>query len=301
MVDLRGSKKHAEEAEQDHRLAVQNLLAAYAPVEKRAERYARQQLRAHREVVEPMVSWLTEHGSDFPQTQLGRVEPGNPRVTRMHSPEAGLDLGELAAGGIAAVTAAAGVPAAALGMATLFGTASTGASIGSLGGIAATNAAYAWLGGGAIAAGGGGIAGGQMLINLAVPGVGVAVAGLSVLVVGERAKTKADKYCARVRESILEMQARERFAPTVVAQIEQVSRILAEVSRLARQAQRELFALPSLDVQRDADLVQRAVMLTVAMATILATPILNSDGMGFHEALADALTDATRACNEGGL
>ena len=47
-------------------------------------------------------------------------------------------------------------PTAAMGVATTFGVASTGTAISSLSGAAATNAALAWLGGGAIAAGGGG-------------------------------------------------------------------------------------------------------------------------------------------------
>ena len=66
-------------------------------------------------------------------------------------------------GGIAVAGAAAGAgvvafaPTAAMAIATTFGTASTGTAISALSGAAATNAALAWLGGGALAAGGGGI------------------------------------------------------------------------------------------------------------------------------------------------
>lgn len=86
-----------------------------------------------------------------------------------------------AGSGIAAGTAVASMaPTAAIWVATTFGTASTGTAISALSGAAATNAALAWLGGGALAAGGGGMAAGQALLALAGP-VGWGIAGASVL------------------------------------------------------------------------------------------------------------------------
>ena len=76
-------------------------------------------------------------------------------------------------------SAAALGPAAAVAVATTFGTASTGATISALSGAAATNAAVAWLGGGAIAAGGGGMAAGNALLALAGP-VGWTIGGLAL-------------------------------------------------------------------------------------------------------------------------
>ncbi len=91
----------------------------------------------------------------------------------------------LAAAGGAGVMAGAGVacfgPAAAMAIATTFGTASTGTAIASLSGAAAVNAALAWLGGGALTVGGGGMVAGNALLALAGPigwGIGgVALAG----------------------------------------------------------------------------------------------------------------------------
>jgi hypothetical protein len=72
-------------------------------------------------------------------------------------------------------------PAAAMAIATTFGTASTGTAIASLSGAAAVNAALAWLGGGALTVGGGGMVAGNALLALAGPigwGIGgVALAG----------------------------------------------------------------------------------------------------------------------------
>ena len=82
----------------------------------------------------------------------------------------------VAAGGAVAAMA----PSAALWVATTFGTASTGTAISALSGAAATNAALAWLGGGALAAGGGGMAAGNALLALAGP-IGWGIAGTSIL------------------------------------------------------------------------------------------------------------------------
>lgn len=80
------------------------------------------------------------------------------------------------AGIMAGMGVAAFMPTVAMGVATTFGTASTGTAIASLSGAAATNAALAWLGGGALAAGGGGMAAGNAFLAMAGPigwGIGV--------------------------------------------------------------------------------------------------------------------------------
>ncbi|MBD5253800.1 MAG: hypothetical protein HDS51_06220 [Barnesiella sp.] len=92
-----------------------------------------------------------------------------------------IKAGGAAAGGVAAGGAVAALgPTAAMAIATTFGTASTGTMIASLSGAAATNAALAWLGGGALAAGGGGMAAGNAFLALAGP-VGWGIAGIFVV------------------------------------------------------------------------------------------------------------------------
>lgn len=86
-----------------------------------------------------------------------------------------------AGAGFTAGAAVAGMaPTAAMWVATTFGTASTGTAISTLSGAAATKAALAWLGGGALAAGGGGTAAGNALLALAGP-IGWTVAGATLL------------------------------------------------------------------------------------------------------------------------
>ena len=84
------------------------------------------------------------------------------------------------AGGASGAAIACVTPAAAMWVATTFGTASTGAAISTLSGAAATNAALAWLGGGTVAMGGAGVAGGQALLAMAGP-IGAGVAAFSIL------------------------------------------------------------------------------------------------------------------------
>lgn len=84
------------------------------------------------------------------------------------------------AGLAAGVAVASLAPSAALWAATTFGTASTGTAISALTGAAASKAAIAWLGGGALAAGGGGMAAGNALLALAGP-IGWGISGATLL------------------------------------------------------------------------------------------------------------------------
>ncbi len=70
--------------------------------------------------------------------------------------------------------------AATISLIMTFGTASTGTPISTLGGIAATNAVSAWLGGGSIAAGGGGMALGGIII---VSGTVIIIAATTVAII----------------------------------------------------------------------------------------------------------------------
>ena len=91
-----------------------------------------------------------------------------------------------AAGGFAA----AGTVSAA---AASFGMSSTGVAIATLKGGAAINATLAYLGGGSIAAGGGGMALGQIVLNSALPGVGLLIGGIIFNVSASSLSKKVDE------------------------------------------------------------------------------------------------------------
>lgn len=79
--------------------------------------------------------------------------------------------------GVAGSISGAAATAGFFGIASAFGTASSGTAIGSLSGAAFTNASLAWLGGGSVAAGGGGMAVGSAILT---GGVTVLIIGVAV-------------------------------------------------------------------------------------------------------------------------
>lgn len=300
-TDIWSSRKRVKAAQHDLSAAQESLMRAYVPVQQRADAYAQQQAHVYRTVVEPFVAWLEQHEAAFPHIALGMVSADAPPFGDGAGSARLVELRDLAAKSITAVSAAAGVPTAAMGFAAMFGTASTGASISGLSGVAATNASLAWLGGGSLATGGGGMAAGQLLIVSTTGAVGVLALGLGALVVGEKAKTQAAGFCAQVAEAIARLEAQRRFARRIVARIDEVSRVLAQVSGLAAAVQHQVFQAVERGEAVDDAVLRLAVRLTLATARILATPIVAADGLSFHVDLGPALSDAQQAVDEGDL
>lgn len=103
-------------------------------------------------------------------------------------------------------------------LATTFGTASTGAAISSLSGVAATNAVLAWIGGGTIAAGGGGMALGSTILGLMGP-VGWGIAGLSIVGGGWSLRNKNDKIIAEYQKATKEYHHHETLLSSKIAEV----------------------------------------------------------------------------------
>lgn len=118
---------------------------------------------------------------------------------------AGVLLGGLggAAAGTAGGFAAAGATTSAV---MALGSASTGAAISSLSGVAATNATLAALGGGALTAGGGGMALGSAVLGGATLGVGLLVGGIIFNVTGGKLSDKADEAYRQMKKAEAEME-----------------------------------------------------------------------------------------------
>ena len=131
--------------------------------------------------------------------------------------------------GVAVVTLG---PTAAMGVATTFGVASTGTAISALRGAAATNAAWAWLGGGALAAGGGGMAAGSAFLALAGP-AGWAIAGISIAASGLMFfKTKNDKERLENIYTLISERDVKSYQLAIVELGERITRIIDETSKL---------------------------------------------------------------------
>lgn len=142
------------------------------------------------------------------------------------------NAGKGAAGvGVGIAVAALG-PTAAMGIATTFGVASTGTAISALSGAAATNAALAWLGGGALAAGGGGMAAGNAFLALAGP-VGWAIAGVALLGSGLLFwKAKSDKERLEDVFTLIANRDVKSYELAIVELNERISRIKDETPKL---------------------------------------------------------------------
>lgn len=160
---------------------------AYSLVAKAGEDLLAQRQESVRviEDVEQLVNSIARHPKSF-ETEIREIavqkEQFNTTIEYGLEQRKALEASAKSAGaGVAAGAAVASMaPTAAMWVATTFGTASTGTAISALSGAAATNAALAWLGGGALAAGGGGVAAGHALLALAGP-IGWGLAGTSLV------------------------------------------------------------------------------------------------------------------------
>jgi len=142
------------------------------------------------------------------------------------------NAGKGAAGIGAGVAVAALGPTAAMGIATTFGVASTGTAISALSGAAATNAALAWLGGGALAAGGGGMAAGNAFLALTGP-VGWAIAGVAIVGSGLLLwKGKSDQNRLEDIFTLISKRDVKSYELVIVEINERISRIIDESQKL---------------------------------------------------------------------
>lgn len=124
-------------------------------------------------------------------------------------------------------------PTAAMGIATTFGTASTGTAIASLVGVAQTNAALAWLGGGALAAGGAGMVGGQALLAMAGP-IGWAIGGAALIGGGLLANSKNKKIAEKAESQTVEIKKEteiiKEIKTKIIAEIKAIDPLNSGVS-----------------------------------------------------------------------
>ncbi|MEW2288839.1 hypothetical protein [Streptomyces sp. NPDC047841] len=128
-----------------------------------------------------------------------------PTAIRVEAMSAGIAnaIRGAAAGGATGAAVGGAAAYGAFTAAALLGTASTGAAISTLSGVAATNATLALLGGGTLAAGGAGMAGGVLLLTgmVAAPAAALAAAGFYVL---RQRRTKREEERLRTEVEVAE-------------------------------------------------------------------------------------------------
>lgn len=167
----------------------------------------------------------------------------------------------------------------------LLATAGTGTAISSLGGVAATNATLAWLGGGTLAAGGYGMAGGMMVLGGIVAGPALAIFGHLVGNKGEAALNDAlgNLEKARTLSKEAELMANKLHA------IEEVSGLANQAfSKVSSYLRRSVGSLKAaIDIhgedfgsytQETKEVVFSTVKFAQLLKAMIDTPILDQNG-----------------------
>lgn len=146
-----------------------------------------------------------------------------------------LEKGIMGAGLLAGAGIASFGPSVAMGIATTFGTASTGTAIAALSGIAQTNAALAWLGGGALVAGGSGMVGGEALLALAGP-LGWAIGGAALVGGGFLASSKNRKIAEKAETQMNEVKNEMNKLNKMIVQILDEKWVIGDLSKQVHEA-----------------------------------------------------------------
>jgi len=167
----------------------------------------------------------------------------------------------------------------------LLATASTGTAISSLGGVAATNATLAWLGGGSLAAGGYGMAGGMIVL-------GGIVAGPALAIFGHVLGNKGEEALNNARGNLEQAQTIREQAELMAGKLKAIEEVAAlanttfsKVSSLLRRASSELKKIlegQGADFSSYTDeskaVVFRSVKFAQLLKAMIDTPILDQDG-----------------------
>ncbi len=167
----------------------------------------------------------------------------------------------------------------------LLATAGTGTAITSLGGVAATNATLAWLGGGTLAAGGGGMALGTMVLGGIVAGPALAIFGHIMGNKGEEALNNARSNMEQART----IRDEAALAVSKLQAIEQVTSLAnSTFSNISSRLRRGVSALKDvIDTYGEdyrafdpesREAVCRSVKFAQLIKAMIDTPILDTDG-----------------------
>jgi hypothetical protein len=180
------------------------------------------------------------------------------------------------------------------GAATAFGaysgtmmlaSAGTGTAISSLGGVAATNATLAWLGGGTLAAGGGGMAMGAMVL-------GGLVAGPALAIFGTVMGNKAESALYDARSNLTQAKAYAEEVNLTVQKLDSIKKIVhlasTVFSKMSGNLRRSNSELKNLIESKGVDFksyddngkttVFKAVKSVQLLKAMIDTSIISQDG-----------------------
>lgn len=207
-----------------------------------------------------------------------------------------ITAGQIAMSATKGVSAGVGTALGTWALVSTFGSASTGAAIAGLSGVAATNATLAWLGGGAVAAGGGGIAVGSTVLGgiIAIPAIAIFgvfshISANKKIINIEKEMHKIVKYMDQMEANLLKMilledrsdelmssikKARETFEHELKKTLRELNRIII-ISKLIRWTRKIIFRG---NYYSESDLKKIAYIGGIAsdFAVLIDTPIFEN-------------------------
>lgn len=193
---------------------------------------------------------------------------------------------EIVARGATAIGSGALAGIASYGGATMFASASTGASISLLKGVAATNATLAWFGGGSLAAGGAGMAGGMAVLGGIVAAPVLAVGGVVLAAGARKGLATAHVSHAEATTRATEFDSATARVNSIHAAVRQFQKLLVGLDKRFGRVLDELagvMAESGLDYskysERDRRVVHVALLFAQGIKLILETPILTEEGV----------------------
>lgn len=278
--NMNEAKEIGERAEKRHSNAVSELKADWEVTNKLAEEYGQLQLDVMMNTIGRFIDFIERNIGKAKQSEKDFLE-GLDGISIQQIKEyktAAMEAEQFFKGGAKAIGAAAAGYGGAMSLATSVGVASTGTLIGGLSGAAAWNATLAWLGGGSLAAGGGGMALGSLVLGGITVGPAVLIGGFVLAGEGEKALTKAREYNAEVNIAIAKIDAAKDFMQQVRRRITELKGVFECLNECTILGLQELESLASFDKNRDAKKFQQVALSVKALAEIMKTPVLDSEG-----------------------
>ena len=252
-------------------------LESVAETNQMLQRLGRAQDRALHEVIYRMRDFLERHARQVRAHEhliLDGVDGSNVRVAGMAKLDP--DVAGWVLGVVGSVAAGAATPIVLEASVKRLATASTGTAISTLSGAAVENATKAWFGGGSVAVGGGGMALGAVVLNGALAGSALLMAGLTVKNRGTKARTEAEQHKTEIAIAMAQLDARDQLLRGVQRRTREVHDVL---DRLITEAVEALDALEAEPLNMDihAERLQGALILVKTVRDVATAPIADED------------------------
>lgn len=279
VTNMNEANEIGKRAQERYERTLKKLKADWEATNKAAEVYGQMQLYVKQRTIGRFVDFIKRNISQrADQDDLKFLLGIGISVQLIEEYKAAtIEVEKVFTGGSSSAIAGVAAGQGAVGLVGLFGTASTGTAISGLSGAAAWNATLAWLGGGSLAAGGGGMALGTAVLGGITVAPALAVGGFMLAGEGEKALTLAREYDAVVNTEVAKLKKARDFLKQVKRRTTELADLVYDLNTRATVALNELESQP-FERSRDASKFQQVALLVKALAEILKTPVLNTEG-----------------------